>query len=655
MDKDKSLGSLEEVEAMIGMDTILKMDLDQLMEMVGYYDQEAEERSSHTEDSISMDDSDDTSTSVMEEGSSHTGNVDNVNIDTMTSDDNSDDPLNLDNKQSNEDEMSVWSILEEISAGASSKTFPNMTNMPNTMTITEFNFPSSANDDDENVETLIVNNASDNNIVPINVSEEMQGDIEVEASQITKNVSAPEDPLVGVNKCSLSVQIGEDVITISGVNAELVTAAKIVLNQFFNVSSADAEVPDKEPTIIKEEQTVIAKNDSGNADLVDVLKMNISSENENGEADEEDLKFISIKNQFLNVQSADAEIAEEKPTVETEIVKNDSDNEDLVDVQKNDVSGKELKEEEEQEQEDNSNLKSIENTHIVGKNLKEEKFTCPVCEKEFKHPAYYRAHFKAHKYGKQFKCEKCDNTFTMRGQLHKHEKFKCKYSGTKVACPECGKEFRDPSTLRYHMVLHEQPERVGTHNMRYSDEIKQEALELLKKYSKAETARKLKVTYSAITNWATKSKKSFKCSRCGKKLSEKAKLKKHERYACKGVKYVDKNKNGDGNFACSQCNLQTTLLSNLKEHIKSKHGGEKYACDQCDQIFNLKGSLRQHRIYRHIGIKHPCPECDIKTSTKSGLKKHIRKHHTTFPCTECEHTFTRNYSLQRHKQSVHKG
>ena len=73
--------------------------------------------------------------------------------------------------------------------------------------------------------------------------------------------------------------------------------------------------------------------------------------------------------------------------------------------------------------------------------------------------------------------------------------------------------------------------------MRYSDEIKQEALELLKKYSKAETARKLKVTYSAIKNWAIKSKKSFNCSLCGKKLCDSTRLKKHERYACKGVKY----------------------------------------------------------------------------------------------------------------------
>ena len=121
-------------------------------------------------------------------------------------------------------------------------------------------------------------------------------------------------------------------------------------------------------------------------------------------------------------------------------------------------------------------------------------------------------------------------------QLNKHEKFKCKYATTKVSCSECGREFRDPSNLRYHMVLHEQPERNGMQNMRYSDEIKQEALELLKKYSKAETARKLKVTYSAIKNWAIKSKKSFNCSLCGKKLCDSTRLKKHERYACKGVK-----------------------------------------------------------------------------------------------------------------------
>ena len=36
-------------------------------------------------------------------------------------------------------------------------------------------------------------------------------------------------------KCSLSVKIGEDVLTVCGDNVELVKTAKIVLNEFFNI------------------------------------------------------------------------------------------------------------------------------------------------------------------------------------------------------------------------------------------------------------------------------------------------------------------------------------------------------------------------------------------------------------------------------------
>ena len=315
------------------------------------------------------------------------------------------------------------------------------------------------------------------------------------------------------------------------------TAAKIILNKFFNVSSADVEDQHEEATIPEENETVqtmTAKNDCDNEDLVDVQTINVSSESENEEVDDES---VLIESQVLNVKSADATITKENPTVETEIVKNDSINEDVL---KNDVTGEECKEEDEQEHEDNLNLESIENIYIMEKYSK-EKFTCPVCEKEFKNQLYYREHFKSHKYGKKHKCRKCDSTFYMKSHLNNHEKFTCKHASTKLACPECDKEFRAPQALRYHMVLHEQPERgaggsYNTKDMRYSDEIKQEALELLKKYSKAETAKMLKVTYSAITNWANSGKKSFKCSRCGKKLCDSTRLKKHERYACKGVK-----------------------------------------------------------------------------------------------------------------------
>ena len=50
-------------------------------------------------------------------------------------------------------------------------------------------------------------------------------------SAATKPAPAP----AAEKKCSLSVKIGDDVLTVSGDNVELVKTAKIVLNEFFNI------------------------------------------------------------------------------------------------------------------------------------------------------------------------------------------------------------------------------------------------------------------------------------------------------------------------------------------------------------------------------------------------------------------------------------
>ena len=50
-------------------------------------------------------------------------------------------------------------------------------------------------------------------------------------SAATKPTPAP----AAEKKCSLSVKIGDDVLTVCGDNVELVKTAKIVLNEFFNV------------------------------------------------------------------------------------------------------------------------------------------------------------------------------------------------------------------------------------------------------------------------------------------------------------------------------------------------------------------------------------------------------------------------------------
>ena len=125
-------------------------------------------------------------------------------------------------------------------------------------------------------------------------------------------------------------------------------------------------------------------------------------------------------------------------------------------------------------------------------------------------------------FGAEWKCGSCDKSFTHKCILKQHEQQMHASDEDKILCPQCGKQFRSKQNLKQHMVVHDKKEE------NYSKEMKQEALQLIKKHSKAEAARTLKVSYSAIKRWELQARKCFICSICGKELSEYSKLKQHE-------------------------------------------------------------------------------------------------------------------------------
>ena len=169
------------------------------------------------------------------------------------------------------------------------------------------------------------------------------------------------------------------------------------------------------------------------------------------------------------------------------------------------------------------NIVTEASSSTVGQSGKAEKrFKCTVCEKSYARKQYLREHQKAHLFRQNFKCTKCDKSFNHKCILKQHEQEKHASDEDKILCPKCGKQFRSQTNLKNHMVLHDKKDE------KYSKELKQEALQLIKKIGKAETARKLKIPYSAIVRWETQNKMSFSCSICGKELSEYSKLKKHE-------------------------------------------------------------------------------------------------------------------------------
>ncbi|XP_064420193.1 zinc finger and BTB domain-containing protein 26 [Latimeria chalumnae] len=74
---------------------------------------------------------------------------------------------------------------------------------------------------------------------------------------------------------------------------------------------------------------------------------------------------------------------------------------------------------------------------------------CPKCTRVFRHLENYAHHLKMHKL---FMCLLCGNTFTQKGNLHRHMRV---HAGIKpFQCKICGKTFSQKCSLQDHLNLH---------------------------------------------------------------------------------------------------------------------------------------------------------------------------------------------------------
>ena len=276
-----------------------------------------------------------------------------------------------------------------------------------------------------------------------------------------------------------TVKIGERIITISGDSEELVGTAGGVLDNYFNV-------------------TPLSEEDSGEAALLhstigqDMPGPEVGSEDGDGDME----AATETAQEAVNSGAEAGDTAMETET-EQEVV--------------------------------NAGGEAGDNGAVQAEGSSEKRYKCSLCDKSFSNKSYFRLHHKAHLFGKPFKCSECQKEFSHKHHLKKHQKYQHPSGDEKIQCPECGKEFRTHNNLKLHMVLHQQQEPYTGKFKTYSKEQKQKALLLVEKIGKAETARKMNITYSAINNWVSAAKKGYCCSECGKALSDSAELKKHER------------------------------------------------------------------------------------------------------------------------------
>ena len=83
-------------------------------------------------------------------------------------------------------------------------------------------------------------------------------------------------------------------------------------------------------------------------------------------------------------------------------------------------------------------------------------------------------------------------------------------------------------------------------------------------------------------------------------------------------------------FKCEHCNAKMQYVSKLSTHVKNKHMGWSYPCDECDKSFSSASALNTH-----------------KTSATKSCGAVER-----FKCSLCISTFTKSFSRDKHVQNL---
>ena len=99
-----------------------------------------------------------------------------------------------------------------------------------------------------------------------------------------------------------------------------------------------------------------------------------------------------------------------------------------------------------------------------------------------------------------------------------------------------------------------------------------------------------------------------KCSQCGKRFHQPAKLKVHVERVHEGKRKI---------YSCQHCDSTYSHPSGLKEHIESIHQGVLYMCDYpgCRKTMNRKGNLDAHKKSAH-GIERPRTPKSVNISSQ---------------------------------------
>ncbi|XP_032242971.2 zinc finger protein 91 [Nematostella vectensis] len=306
-----------------------------------------------------------------------------------------------------------------------------------------------------------------------------------------------------------------------------------------------------------------------------------------------------------------------------------------------------------------------------------EAYTCQVCDKVFSRVSSYKTHFRYHsKNSLTFKCSHCNETFSNRQSLIKHQREVTAEGDFK--CDVCEKCFITKAHLKTHKVVHTRQPRCSSCKETFDskENLKQHSSagcpEKSSQKEEAYTCQVCDKVFSRVSSYKThvrfhsKDTTGWKCHHCDEFFSTHVYLVEHQESVLGEREFTcevcDKSlltrahlkrhtMNHKKSPSCSSCKETFCSEGELKEHLSNRC--ESLKCKICDKSFSHIGALKAHAKThgKSVGENTVCVTCSQVFSSLQEYQEHARSHQTqsSFECTECGKLFSRNKALKRHR------
>ncbi|KOC63961.1 Zinc finger protein 497 [Habropoda laboriosa] len=255
-------------------------------------------------------------------------------------------------------------------------------------------------------------------------------------------------------------------------------------------------------------------------------------------------------------------------------------------------------------------------------------YLCEDCGADFKNPASLRHHrIRKHQpVGNKRECPVCHKLvpfYSLSKHMHTHKAYT-------IECPHCDKMFKNSSTLKQHVRIHEDQRqyRCDTCGVGFN---RRDGLRLHMRVHEKTDSRGLK---------------ECSCQVCGEKFPNHSMLVIHRNRVHKDVRLrhhmmVTHNRL-EGTLPCPHCPKRFVNQLRLKTHMISHSEERPYTCEICG--FNLKTKIQliKHHQNRHSDERPlQCRYCPWRCKQVSALVCHERTHTNERPysCSVCRQRF----------------